>query len=213
MTGPFGNRPFGNRPPGNQAFGNQAFGNQAFGAPPPGSVPADDAADAVESGDGMLDEAEAAAVLEADIEELERIQAERDQYLDALRRMQADFENYRKRVLREQTNVVERANAGLVEQLLPVLDSFELALANLDDAEEGVRKGVELVFAELLGVLEKSGLRRIETDGQPFDPNVHDAVMSVDGDGLDEPVVVETMRTGYGLKGKVLRPAMVKVAR
>jgi molecular chaperone GrpE len=130
---------------------------------------------------------------------------------EAAQRVQADFENYRKRVMREQTALVERATEGLVAQLLPVLDSFELALGILGDAEEKVRKGVELVYAELLGVLERAGLERIETDGAPFDPNVHEAVLSEDGDG--DPVVSETMRGGYRLKGKVLRPAMVKVAR
>jgi molecular chaperone GrpE len=130
---------------------------------------------------------------------------------EAAQRVQADFENYRKRVLREQTAIVERATEGLVEQLLPVLDSFELALGTLDDLEPKVRKGVELVYAELLGVLERAGLERIDTDGAPFDPNVHEAVLHEDGDG--EPVVAETMRGGYRLKGKVLRPAMVKVAR
>jgi len=125
--------------------------------------------------------------------------------------VQAEFENYRKRVLREQTDLVERAAEGLVEALLPVLDSFELALGTLDDADQKVRKGVELVYAELLGVLEKAGLERIETDGEPFDPNVHEAVRYDDGDG--DPVVAETMRRGYRLKGRVLRPAMVKVTR
>ena len=92
-----------------------------------------------------------------------------------------------------------------------MLDSFELALATLDVADEKVRKGVELVYAELLGVLERAGLERIETDGKPFDPNVHEAVLQEDGDG--EPVVSETMRTGYRMKGRVIRPAMVKVTR
>jgi molecular chaperone GrpE len=133
------------------------------------------------------------------------------QYRELAQRVQADFENYRKRVLREQTAVVERATEGLLEDLLPVLDSFELALPMLDDAEEKVRKGVELVYAELVGVLEKNGLERIDTDGKPFDPNVHECVLQEDGAG--EPVVAETMRTGYRLKGRVLRPAMVKVTR
>ncbi len=136
---------------------------------------------------------------------------EASEYRALAQRVQADFENYRKRVLREQTAVVERANEGLVEALLPVLDSFELAMGTLDGAEEQVRKGVELVYAELLGVLEKAGLERMVTDGKPFDPNEHEAVLSEDGDG--DPVVTETMRSGYRLKGRVLRPAMVKVAR
>lgn len=139
------------------------------------------------------------------------METEVQQYRELAQRVQADFENYRKRVLREQTAVVERATEALLEDLLPVLDSFELAVGMLDDAEEKVRKGVELVYAELVGVLEKNGLERIDTDGKPFDPNVHECVMQDDGDG--EPVVAETMRTGYRLKGRVLRPAMVKVTR
>jgi molecular chaperone GrpE len=151
------------------------------------------------------------AQFEADMEALLQ---QRDDALDAARRVQADFENYRKRVLREQTALVERSTSGLVEQLLPVLDSFELAVVNLDgDAVdiEKVRKGVDLVFAELLGVLEKAGLERIESRGEPFDPNEHEAVMQDDGDG--DPVVGDVLRTGWKLKGRVLRPAMVKVVR
>jgi molecular chaperone GrpE len=92
-----------------------------------------------------------------------------------------------------------------------VLDSFELALGQLGDVDDNVRKGVELVFAELLGVLERHGLERIDAAGVPFDPNVHEAVSQEGDEG--EPVVAEIVRTGYRLKGRVLRPAMVKVAR
>jgi molecular chaperone GrpE len=163
----------------------------------------------------VSEEEAAASELEADLVRLTQIESERDEYLDTLRRVQAEFENYRKRVIKEQTALVDRATSGLVEQLLPVLDSFELALKNLESAGfddiESVRKGVELVYAELLGVLEKSGLSRIEAEGKPFDPNVHEAVMQEDGDG--EPVVTDVLRTGYTLKGRVLRPAMVKVTR
>lgn len=169
-------------------------------------------ADAATDGDerlaSALSEEEAADVVESDLAELAR---DRDDYRAAAQRVQADFENYRKRVLREQTALVERAAESLMEQLLPVLDSFELALGMLDGAEENLRKGVDLVYAELIGVLERAGLERIDTDGAPFDPNVHEAVLHEEGDG--EPVVAETMRGGYRLKGRVLRPAMVKVAR
>ena len=163
----------------------------------------------------VSEEEAAASQLEADLARLTQIESERDEYLDTLRRVQAEFENYRKRVIKEQTALVDRATSGLVEQLLPVLDSFELALKNLDSAGsdeiESVRKGLELVYAELLGALEKAGLSRIEAEGKPFDPNVHEAVMQEDGDG--EPVVTDVLRTGYTLKGRVLRPAMVKVTR
>jgi molecular chaperone GrpE len=161
------------------------------------------------------EEEAAASELEADLAKLSQLESERDDYLETLRRVQAEFENYRKRVIKEQTALVDRATEGLVDQLLPVLDSFELALRNLDTAGgedgENVRKGVELVYAELLGVLEKAGLSRVEAEGKPFDPNVHEAVMQEEGEG--DPVVADVLRTGYTLKGRVLRPAMVKVTR
>jgi molecular chaperone GrpE len=144
-------------------------------------------------------------------DDLIRLQGERDEMRALAQQIQADFENYKKQMLRRQTEHLERATEGLVEQLLPVLDSFELAMSALAEADESVRKGVELVYAELLAVLEKAGLERIEAAGQPFDPNEHEAVLHEDGDG--DPVVTDIMRTGYRLKGRVLRPAMVKVAR
>lgn len=150
----------------------------------------------------------------AERDDTEELARERDELLDMLRRVQADFENFRKRTLREQTDRIERATEHLIEQLLPVLDSFELALVSTGDESgtEKLRKGVELVFAELLATLEKSGLRRIESDGAMFDPAEHEAVMQIEGEIEGEPVVAETVRTGYRLKDRVLRPAMVKVA-
>src|SRR5215475_9632787 len=145
------------------------------------------------------------------VNDLDVLQRERDDLLDTTRRLQADFENYRKRVLREQTALMERATEGLVEQLLPVLDSFELAVGNLHDVDEKVRKGIELAYAELVAVLERAGLTRIDAHGAPFDPNEHEAVLHDEGDG--EPVVGDVLRTGWKLGGRVLRPAMVKVTR
>src|SRR5438093_6523078 len=144
-------------------------------------------------------------------DEIARLKAERDEYLAHLQRMQAEFDNYRKRMLRDQTVHLERATASLVEQLLPVLDSFELALGSGGSDVERLRKGVELVYGELLGALEKAGLERIEALGKPFDPEEHEAVMHVENEG-GEPGVRDVVRTGYRLKGRVLRPAMVKVA-
>jgi len=153
-------------------------------------------------------EQDAAATVEADLDELVK---EKDELRELAQRVQADFENYRKRVLREQTQLVERANEALIEQLLGVLDNLELALKSLEGADEKVRKGVELVASELLSVLEKAGLERIDALGKPFDPNEHEAVAQEDGEG--EPVVCDVLRTGYRLKGRVLRPATVRVTR
>jgi molecular chaperone GrpE len=166
-----------------------------------------------EEPDDVRDEGEdsveaAESELAADVEELV---VERERFRELAQRVQADFENYRKRMLREQTDVVERANEQLLQQLLPVLDSFELALGTVADADEQTRKGVELVYGELVSVLERAGLERVPTDGVDFDPNVHEAVMQ-EGEG-EHAVVADAMRSGYLLKGRLLRPAMVKVER
>jgi molecular chaperone GrpE len=165
--------------------------------------------DSRDDDDGAAEDA--AAVVESDLAQL---QTERSELVDTLRRVQADFENYRKRVLREQTALVDRATDRLVEELLPVLDSFEGALGSIaaDTPEtEKLRDGVSGIHAQLVAVLAKAGLERIDADGTPFDPNEHEAVLQDDGDG--EPRVAETMRTGYRLKGKVIRPSMVRVSR
>jgi molecular chaperone GrpE len=162
-----------------------------------------------EDAPNSVDEESASDAAEVVLDDLTKLEAERGELVDTLRRVQADFENYRKRVLREQTQLVERASERLTTELLPVLDNFELALTNLAGADENVRKGVELVYSQLLSVLEKAGLERVEADGAPFDPEVHEAVMGGGGDGA--PVVEATIRSGYKLGGRVLRPAMVKV--
>jgi molecular chaperone GrpE len=177
---------------------------------PARSGPGHGSTDDLEDDDGA-DEAAAAAVVESDLAQL---QGERAELVDTLRRVQADFENYRKRVLREQTTLVDRASDRLVEALLPILDSFDGALGSVaaDTAEmQKLVHGLHGIHAQLMGVLEKAGLERIDADGAPFDPNEHEAVMQDAGDG--EPHVAETMRTGYRLKGKVIRPSMVRVTR
>jgi molecular chaperone GrpE len=170
--------------------------------------------------DGATPGLDADAILDADVDlaagvvesDLARLLGERDEMRALAQQIQADFENYRKQAMRRETSIVERASEGLVERLLPVLDSFEAAVAQLPaETDPGVRKGVELVFAQLVGVLDGAGLDRIDADGAPFDPNEHEAVMHEDGDG--EPTVAATMRTGYRLKGRVVRPAMVKVTK
>ena len=166
--------------------------------------------DAFDDDDGIAAE-DVAAVVESDLAQLH---TERAELVDTLRRVQADFENYRKRVLREQTALVDRASDRLVEDLLPVLDSFDGAVASVsgDTPEmEKVRNGVESIRGQLVAVLEKAGLERIEADGAVFDPNEHEAVLQDDGES--EPRVAETMRTGYRLKGRMIRPAMVRVTR
>ena len=152
-----------------------------------------------------------AAQFESDLASLQR---ERDDLLDTTRRLQADFENYRKRVVREQTALVERSTEGLLEQLLPVLDSFELAVRNLEgsDVDEKVRKGIELVYAELtVGDGARPGSSASRPRARRSTRTSTKPCMQDDGDG--EPHVDDVLRTGWKLKGRVLRPAMVKVTR
>ena len=111
---------------------------------------------------------------------------------------------------------MERASQQLVEKLMPVLDNFELALIAADRTKdyEPLVRGVEIVYGELMDLLHKEGLAKIEAVGKPFDPTQHEAVLEVgDGPAEGDPVVAEVVRNGYTLKGKVLRPAMVKVVR
>jgi molecular chaperone GrpE len=137
------------------------------------------------------------------------------EYLDDLRRLKAEFENYRKRVLKEQTRAVELAAEPIMAKLLEVLDEFELAVMAAErtpDFERFVR-GVEMVYAKLTDVLRSEGLERIDAEGKPFDPSRHEALLQSEGEGEGEPYVADVLRPGYTLKGRVIRPAGVKVAR
>jgi len=146
--------------------------------------------------------------------ELEQARAEAAEYKDHLLRLKAEFDNYRKRVLKEQTRAVEMASEPLVRRLLEVLDEFDLALVAAEqrpDFEKFLR-GVELVYAKLLDSLRAEGLERIPAAGEPFDPELHEALMQA-GEGDGEPVVADVFRQGYRMRGRVLRPAGVKVVR
>lgn len=146
--------------------------------------------------------------------ELEQEKARAAEYLDHLQRLQAEFDNYRKRVLKEQTRAVEMAAQPVVARLLEVLDEFDLALMAAERSPdiEQFRKGVELVYAKLVDALRAEGLERIEAEGKVFDPTEHEALMQT-GDGVGDPHVAEVFRQGYKLKGSVLRPASVRVER
>jgi molecular chaperone GrpE len=145
--------------------------------------------------------------------DIEAARAEAAEYLDHLRRLQAEFDNYRKRVLKEQTDVVERAAAPVMQRLLEVLDDFELALMSANDKPDFDRflHGVELVYAKLADTLKSEGLQRIDAQGKPFDPEQHEALMQT-GEG-DHLVVADVLRPGYTLRGRVIRPAGVRVNR
>ena len=153
---------------------------------------------------------------EAQLGAIDKAQKEASEYRDHLQRLAADFDNYRKRVLKEQTRAVEMASEPLMRRLLEVLDEFELALMAAERKPDFERflHGVELVYAKLLETLRSEGLERIDALGKPFDPSLHEALMqSGDGEGQEEPVVGDVLRQGYTLRGRVIRPAGVKVVR
>jgi molecular chaperone GrpE len=148
-------------------------------------------------------------------DELQTMRAERDVLLDRLARSQAEFENYRKRSTREQQDFRQYALADALKLLLPVLDSFDLALKNAARANDGsgLRAGLELIHKQLQDALGKLGVREIETAGRTFDPQWHQAVEMVETDEAVDNHVLEELQRGYKLKDRLLRPAMVRVAR
>jgi molecular chaperone GrpE len=143
------------------------------------------------------------------VDERSDVERERDEYLDALQRLQADFENYRKRVARSSMDAADRAAGEVVVKMLPVLDAFDLAAAHFSNAPSEEAEALDQARGLLLDALSKEGLQRIDAVGVEFNPQVHDAVAHVEGE--DGPVVDQVLRAGYRWKGAVLRPAMVKV--
>jgi molecular chaperone GrpE len=146
-----------------------------------------------------------------DITDLSQAQLQRDEYLDALQHLQADFENYRKRVARSSEDAAQRAAGTLAASLLPVLDAFDLAAAHFAANPSEEATALNQSRALLLDALEKQGLERLGEVGVVFDPQIHDAVAHVEGDGDSAQVVDDVLRAGYRWKGSVLRPAMVRV--
>jgi molecular chaperone GrpE len=136
---------------------------------------------------------------------------ERDEYLDALQRLKAEFDNYRKRTAREQADLTSRAAQRLVNELLPVLDDLERALAAAEEHEEAkLEEGVRLVHRSLVDALQKEGLAEIETEGA-FDPHVHEALLSQPDDEKESGEILDVLQKGYRIGDKVLRPARVIV--
>jgi molecular chaperone GrpE len=143
--------------------------------------------------------------------DVEALRAERDEYLEHLKRVAADFENYRKRAARDQESLVARAAERLVRELLPVLDDLERALHAAEQHEEAeLEEGVRLVHRQLAGALRKEGLEEIPTDGK-FDPHLHEALLAQPAEA-EEGTVIEVLQKGYRLGDRVLRPARVVVA-
>jgi len=180
-------------------------------------TPTDDPTDPAHVSAELTSDAEAVAAQVGDAdhveagdftpEQIDALVAERDEFLDAYRRIAADFDNYRKQSQKRIADEVARSQGSFVERLLPVLDAIEAARVHSGPGDDA---GVEAVSKALFGFLEKEGLERVDPAGEVFDPNVAEAVMHEPGDG--EPTVIEVLRTGYLWQGRVIRAAMVKVA-
>ena len=161
---------------------------------------------------GSIAEAEDRSPAETPVQtEVDRLKAERDQLLDRLARLQAEFENARKRAERERAEYRDYAAGSVVEQFLPVLDNFELALKATGSAHQ-LRSGVSLIVKQMEEILQKMQVHAIPTVGEPFDPRIHEAMGTVDRDDVPDQHVAEEIRRGFKLRERLLRPALVRVA-
>jgi len=201
---------------------DEAFRPQAETVrPEPDGAPDSDAGkDDAAQADSSPDPAEGAADGEAGAEagrlraELEVARQQAEEFRQRWLRVQADFDNFRRRTRQEKEDLLNYASMGLIGKLLPVVDNFERALAAGETSKDfdSLYKGLEMTFRQLMQVLEQEGLKPIQAVGQPFDPEIHHAVMQVQADGQEEGIVVEEHQKGYKLKEKVLRPSMVSVS-
>jgi molecular chaperone GrpE len=170
-------------------------------------LPASDSAEGEESNESSSSRAPAEGG------ELQKLRVERDTLIDRLARLQAEFENARKRTAREQQDFREYAVSDAVKALLPTLDSFERALQTGAMEKSEFRGGVELIYKQLQDALQKLGLRAIPAKGEPFDPHLHEAIEMVDTTDAADHQILEELQRGYKLKDRLLRPSMVRVAR
>lgn len=144
----------------------------------------------------------------------EKSQKEADEFKDRLLRLQADFENYKKRTQKEKESLVTYASEGLVTELLPSLDSFDRALeVEIDENSKALYEGVEMVYNQLIEVLNKNGLQEIECLNEKFDHNCHHAVVQQESEDHEEDTVIQVLGKGYKYKEKVIRPSMVMVSK
>ena len=160
-------------------------------------------------------EAEPAEVTVEDVpaeDDTAALEAQLKEKSDRILRLQADFENFRRRTAKEKEELAAVITQNLLTDLLPLLDNFERAMAVEQSDGEAFQKGVEMIFTQLREVMEKHGLEHIEAEGKPFDPNVHQAVMRVENPDVEDGTITQVLQKGYQAKGRVIRPAMVQVA-
>ncbi|UPK42351.1 nucleotide exchange factor GrpE [Paenibacillus pabuli] len=159
-------------------------------------------------------EAQAEEMADQEQDEIARLKAEAEENQQRFVRAQADFDNFRRRTQKEKEELAKYASMKLVTELVPVIDNFERAMATVPEGTEveSFSKGIQMIFRQLETVLNNEGLTAMDSVGQPFNPEFHQAIMSVESDEYEEGIVVEEVQKGYMLKDKVLRPAMVKVS-
>jgi len=162
-------------------------------------------------GTGAAEAPSVDAAVAALTSERDRLAAEKGQLQDQLLRRQADFENFRRRAERDRSDFVQYAGMDFAREMLPILDDFERAL-KVECADAGYTKGVQLIYNRLFESLKKMGLEPMDTVGKTFDPNHHQAIERVETDQAEDQTVIGEFQRGYNFKGKLLRPAMVKVA-
>jgi len=154
-------------------------------------------------------------VMEERLEEIKQqltaVTEEKDEYLSKLKRLKADFVNYRNRAKREKQQIETKTKMEFINSILPVIDNFERALRSVDEDSEFL-SGVKMIHKQLIDVLKKEGLEFIDTEGEEFDPAYHEAVMQVEAEDVESGYIVEEIQRGYMMEDKVVRPAMVKVA-
>ena len=160
---------------------------------------------------------DAASMTPEQFEELKALAAKADENWERLVRTTADFDNFKKRVTREKTEAIQFANSSLLQKLLPVMDSFEMALSALqttkDEKSSSLQAGIMMVQSQLKNILAESGMEEIDATGKPFDPTQHEAVSQQETTDVPEGQVVQQMRKGYKLRERLLRPASVVVAK
>ena len=160
--------------------------------------------------DAEVDEA-AETETSDEAQQLEKLAAELKEKEERVLRLQADFENFRRRTAKEKEELSAVVTQGILKDMLPLLDNFERAMAAEAKDGEAFQKGVEMIFTQFGEVLKKNGLEKIETEGQKFDPNFHQAVMRVQNEELEDDDIAQELQKGYMVKGRVIRPSMVQV--
>ncbi|WP_179032959.1 nucleotide exchange factor GrpE [Paenibacillus kribbensis] len=186
---------------------------QAFQEEKQQNVSTEEATETIQEQEEPVNEAAALEAQEEDTE-VAKLRAEAEEHQQRFLRAQADFDNFRRRTLKEKEELAKYASMKLVTELVPVLDNFERALATAQQGAEteSFAKGVEMIFRQFEGVLQAEGVTAMNSVGQPFNPDFHQAIMQVESEEHEEGIVVEEVQKGYMLKDKVLRPAMVKVS-